>query len=161
MKKTKFFIFTVLALLMMNISVFAIEDVNNDNEMQYWYGENITIEKPLNDSTITTFGIWKPSENDTIDLNNEKMPFSGKADISSLYTNNHFTGKESVYYSITNNHTSKTLTVKRHRKGSLFASETITVAPGKTVTGNFNSLNKSGRYYLKFSAPCDFEGYVE
>lgn len=96
-----------------------------------------------------------------MDLSEEALYFAGEAERSTLYTNSHFKGKESVKYSITNNST-YSLTVKVYKANTLFDTKvtTIKVAANSTAASTISDLDKSGLYYLSFSAPSDFEGKV-
>lgn len=109
---------------------------------------------------ISPYGLGKPSTDNVVDLNDGKMKFSGEAKRSKLFTNNYFTGKSKVSYSITN-YNDNELTVKVYTQYGIFATETIKVPANTTSTGTISDLNSSKLYYMTFQAPSDFSGYVE
>ncbi len=87
----------------------------------------------------------------------------GSAD---LYSNRLFTGTSLMGISVTNRGASHTITVKlyrRHNVGGNYPYSTyvtsFNVAPGHSNCIN-QSVSSYGYYYLSFSAPCIFDGYV-
>lgn len=137
----------------MSFPAFASETPHNDLQ-------NVSTESPTISDDIVTFGLDKPSSSKVKDLNKGQMTFSGNAKGSTLYTNNNFKGKTSIEYSITNDHT-KTLTVKLYTSSGWFKTKKIEVAGNATLTGTIDGLDKDTLYYLTFSAPSDFSGYVQ
>ncbi|HGE5782754.1 TPA: hypothetical protein ACGGHE_004797 [Bacillus pseudomycoides] len=109
---------------------------------------------------INPLRLDEPNKSDVVDLNKKQMDFSGKANGIMLYTNNHFTGKSTVAYSITNS-SSYDLTVKIYEYDAWSATQTLTVNKNSTSTGNIAGLDSSKLYYMSFSAPSDFAGYVK
>ncbi len=106
---------------------------------------------------ISILGVSPPSA--AVNLNNGAMRFSGTAEVSTLYTDNYFTGKSTVSYNISN-YSKYQLTVKLYKQGSSFAVSTTTISSGATVTSAFSGLSASSNYYLSFSAPSNFSGSV-
>ncbi len=109
---------------------------------------------------IGTYGLSKPSTSNVVDLTIEQMGFQGSAEGSTLYTNSYFKGKSTITYSITNNSSTK-LTVKIFTENGWFATETLIVNANSTSTGTVSGLNTSTLYYMSFSAPSNFKGYVK
>lgn len=110
---------------------------------------------------VNPFGLGKPGEKKVENLNDGQMNFAGVASSSVLYTNNNFTGKSTVNYQIKNN-SNKKLTIKLYEYGALFLStKKLTIDPNSTSTGTLYNLCSSKSYYLSFSAPSDFSGYVK
>ncbi|WP_433959427.1 hypothetical protein [Cytobacillus horneckiae] len=106
---------------------------------------------------ITPFGLNKPGASAYIDLRYQKMNVSGKADNSTLYTNNHFKGKSLVHMNLWN-YSNRTLTVKIYKRGSLTAHKTITISANSGVLAPISGLNANDLYYASFSAPSNFSG---
>lgn len=152
-KKIVSFILMVVMLLSMNLSAVASEAFHNDFQ-------NVSTEPPTILDDIITFGLDKPSSSKVKDLKDGKMTFSGNATGSTLYTNNNFKGKTSIEYSITNDH-DKTLTVKLYTSPGWFKTKKIEVAGKATLSGTMDGLEKGTLYYLTFSTPSDFSGYVQ
>lgn len=138
----------------MSVTAFGAE---SHNELQ-----NISTEAPAEIAAgdIALFGLSKPSTDNWVNLNDEKLTFSGNAKNSTLYTNKHFTGKSSIEYSITNDSDS-TLTVKFYTSSGWFKSKKIVIADNATLTGTIDGLDADKLYYLTFSAPSDFSGSVK
>ena len=82
---------------------------------------------------------------------------AGTADIYSLYN---FTGVDPMCISVRNLGSTYTITVKLIKNALIdYTVETFTVAPGqrRVVTVDVSSTS---RYYLSFSAPCSFDGFI-
>ncbi len=92
--------------------------------------------------------------------------FNGSANgQASLYTNYLFTGVDTLAISVKNNHKSNALKVKvcqRINLGKNSISKTIdsfTVYSGNTYSTSVK-VSSSNRYYLEFSSPSNFNGYI-
>ena len=93
--------------------------------------------------------------------------FSGEAyGTADLYTEYLFTGVSSIGVSVNNRGANHTITVtlyRRHNVGGSFQYSTFVdsfpVSPGHSNCIN-KSVSSSGYYYVAFSAPCIFDGYV-
>ena len=148
------FVAAILLAVSMNSTVFAVE---NDKVLY-----NVSVEMPEEekDEGISIYGLSKPSTSSCVNLNKESLEFAGYAERSTLYTNKHFTGKSSIRYSITND-SDETLTVKFYTSDGWFKTKKIVVAGNATLTGTISGLDSDELYYLTFSAPSDFYGYVK
>ncbi|WP_059171990.1 hypothetical protein [Bacillus sp. FJAT-27445] len=126
---------------------------------------NVSTKSPVstvNDSDIITpFGTSTPTQAHHL-VNDGQMDFSGSAQGSALYTNKYFTGKSSVNIYVRNSHSSAKLTVKIIDIDGWFGGvvKTYTIEPGYQLYANPTGLDSKGRYYLEFSAPSNFSGYV-
>lgn len=149
----------VLALLLIGLMLVGNMNTVMAAEQSKLY--NVSTVRPVVNWGISTYDLGKPSTSAYVDLSEEALYFAGEAERSTLYTNSHFKGKESVKYSITNDST-YSLTVKVYKANTLFDTKvaTIKVAANSTAAGTISDLDKSGLYYLSFSAPSDFEGKV-
>lgn len=98
---------------------------------------------------------------ETIDLSKQEYEFHGLAQRENLYSNYYFTGVSKVVIYVTNNHSNKTLNVyfKQERWGA-----NTTVCKRSISAKNFEKwsvdVDSNTKYYLRFDAPCDFEGYI-
>lgn len=110
------------------------------------------------DNTIPT-NVWNLSSSGMYNFNGSA---NGQA---SLYTNYLFTGVNTLAISVKNNHKSNALKVKvcqRINVGDYSISKTIesfTVYSGNTVSRSVK-VDSSKRYYLEFSSPSNFNGYI-
>ena len=86
--------------------------------------------------------------------------FYGDANVSELYTNYLLTGASSVKISVTNNDVN-TLKIKLYKNGSLFSTSSVNIPAHGTTSWTVNGLSSSSNYYIKFYAPCHFEGYIK
>ncbi|WP_455931122.1 hypothetical protein [Priestia aryabhattai] len=160
----KVFASTVLGLSLTLASAIGANASTNENE-----NVGVSTEIPVvstdsestnTDGGFTVFSIERPSTKNVKDLNDGQLSFSGIASGSTLYTNSHFKGKSTIKYHIKNSSSSK-LTVKIISSASLFASKTLTVNPSSTADGTVKDLDKKKLYYISFSAPSNFSGYVK
>jgi len=110
-------------------------------------------------SGISTDGLGKPDKGTCVNLTSEALTFTGEANVSVLYTNSCFTGKENPLYQI-RNYSDSDLKVKVYKSGSLFAVCTITVKAHTLQGGNLSGVSDSDIYYISFSAPSNFSGRV-
>lgn len=143
-------------------TLFAIAFIFNSSSIAFAYDNNmfnVSTVAPIDEDSQTTYGLDKPSSSKYVDLNDESLYFKGKANGSYLYTNSCFTGKENVGYVLTNNINTK-LTVKLYKIGGMFAVKTLTIDGNSTSVGKIYGLESSEKYYLRFSYPSDFDGYV-
>lgn len=115
-------------------------------------------------SDTATYGNYIPSN--VWNLSSSGMyNFNGQANgQAALYTNYLFTGVNSLAISVKNNHNTE-LKVKVRRRysiGSMPASSTVTtftVNKNSTVSKSV-SVNANYKYYLEFSSPSNFNGYI-
>ena len=124
---------------------------------------NVSTEPPvvsIEEDSISPSTIDKPKESSYVDLTKEQLNFSGSANNSTLYTNKHFKGKTKISYSVKNS-SSSDLKVKIFKAGAFFSTDSFTVKAKSTLTGTISGLDKSDLYYLSFSAPSNFSGYVK
>lgn len=142
-------IMAVILAVSMSVSVFAAEMPTNKLH-------NVSTVAP---EESITYGLDKPSTDDVVNLNREALTFAGNAQVSTLYTNSHFTGKSRIGYSITNDCDSK-LTVKFYTSGGWWNSKKITIEANATLTGTIDGLDANKLYFMTFSAPSDFRGSV-
>lgn len=158
MKKLWIILFSLVAIFSLSFSTSALAakpvDVGVSTEPP-----DVT-EDSQSEDEFTTYTIAKPSTSSVVDLTKNTMYFSGVANNSTLYTNSHFKGKSTITYKITNN-SSTDLIVKIYKSGAWLSTETLTVNANSTSTGTVSSLSKSELYYMSFSAPSDFSGYVK
>lgn len=94
---------------------------------------------------------------------NGTMDFQGSSTGSTLYLNNAFTGVSKIFIWCENFHSSSTLTVTLY-KMNLIGTTTIGSYRFEVGTGGgtfVSGLDSSAKYYLSFSAPSNFSGYVE
>jgi hypothetical protein len=94
---------------------------------------------------------------------NGTMNFQGSATGSTLFLNNAFTGVTKIFIWCENFHPSSTLTMTLH-KMNLIGTTTIGTYKLEVGTGGgtfVGGLDSSAKYYLSFSAPSNFSGYVE
>lgn len=108
--------------------------------------------------TFTPTSVWK--------LNTKgQYNFEGKASWSKLYTNYKFTGVSSVKIKVSNKHSSKQLVVKVIEVGTVLLGTNKTVqtvkVPVSGTTTWTKSISSSEKYYLSFSAPSNFSGYIK
>lgn len=144
-------------------SIKVIDDVTWDATGESSHENyNVSSVPPIAEPEITPFGIDPPARSNVQNLNSGKLTFSGYADRSTLYTNKNFTGKSRVTVSVTNWH-EKELTVKVICKDDILKFPVYTTKvpanAGRSVT--VTGLDSNKLYYLSFSAPSDFEGYVK
>lgn len=122
--------------------------------------ENIGVSlNPPIESNITPFGLGKPNKKNVVNLNDSELTFSGKANVSTLYSNSYFKGKSTISYSITNDSDSR-LTVKFYTSNGWFKSKDIIVEANATLEGTVDGFKKDTLYYLTFSAPSDCSGKI-
>lgn len=145
---------TGIMVVCMSITAFASE--SGKNELI-----NVSMEAPLEETEndVALYGLVKRGTDKVTDLNSSALTFAGHASGSTLYTNKHFTGKNSIGYSITNDCDEK-LTVKFYTSSGWFKSKAITIEANATLTGTIDGLDSDKLYYLTFSAPSDFSGSV-
>lgn len=88
--------------------------------------------------------------------------FAGKADNQDLYSNYLFTGATKTQIQCTNKRTDKNLKVQLVRDDPYFDTAVSTVNVPKNGSSNWNvtGLSSSSKYYLRFYAPCEFNGYI-
>lgn len=110
---------------------------------------------------IRPFGIYKPGSTHDIYMNG-RMDFAGVASGSILYTNKNFKGYSSYKMRI-NNRSSSTLTVKIHKNTTFLdpVVKTYTVSPNSTRYAYPGGLDANQIYFISFSAPSNFNGYIE
>lgn len=115
---------------------------------------------PVQDG-ISVYGTDRPDPNDCVNLNNEALEFSGKANSVVLYTNKCFTGKSTISFEITNNSNSR-LTVKFYDTDNDWgwSFDSIVIEANSTSTGTRGGFKADHIYYMSFSYPCDGEGKV-
>ncbi|WP_455718327.1 hypothetical protein [Anaerosporobacter sp.] len=154
MRKKIFSLLLVVSLTMTSFtSVFAA--TNNINV-------STTPPGTMNNSEISTYTVNPPDS--YIDLTG-KMEFEGTAKSDDLYLNKAFTGVKGVDVNVKNN-SSSTLKVTLYKYSwyQNFHKEAITsftVVPNQYVIHPITGLSSSSAYYLGFSAPCDFKGFLE
>lgn len=153
MKQIKNFIAIFFCLLMVfggYTTVYADEaNIGVTNDPSYIFEEG-----------VVPFSTYLPT--DTWDLSkNTKYNFSGKANTETLYTNYLFTGVSKVKIHV-NNTSSSTLKVELKKDKSGLN----TVTSSKKIEGNNYiewtvNVDSSSKYYIRFVAPCNFNGYIE
>lgn len=123
-------------------------------------GHNVSIYPPVDESGATVLDAYGPGKNGTIDLRKKRMTFAGHATGSLLYSNYYFTGKKSIVINVKNN-LSKKLKVKIYASNNrVIPVKTLTVKPNVTYGTSVDGLKSDKKYFLTFSAPSNFEGYV-
>lgn len=92
---------------------------------------------------------------------NGQYNFEGYAQNVVLYTNYMFTGVELFKIVVTNMNKSTPITVRLQRSvgGIDFSASTVKIPAGETATW-FPETTASLKYYLSFSNPSNFEGYI-
>lgn len=142
-----FAIITTLALMMTgwgNLSACALNTTTNPDYLDDGIS---TYDNSIPSSTwnLSTKGIYYFSGNGT-----------GQANIYTLYN---FTGVSRLDMTVIN--TGDTSIKVRVRKNSLIDTTvtTFTVSAGDTVVKSVD-VDKDNKYYLSFSSPCDFEGWI-
>lgn len=108
-------------------------------------------------SGIIPFGTSRPTNSHN--LNNGKMEFSGGAANQDLYTNKFFYGKSNPKIVITATKWYNT-TARVYTQSNQLVT-TITVPVGNTKETTLLNVNTTTRFYIRFSAPCYFTGYVQ
>lgn len=100
---------------------------------------------------ISVYGTSTPDPNECVNLNNEELEFSGKANSVVLYTNKCFTGKSTINLEITNN-SSSTLTIKFYDTAAWFGTsfDQIEVAAHCTLSGTRDGFEVDHYYYMSF-----------
>lgn len=108
-----------------------------------------------------------PATTSTMNLKNKQYDFYGTASVSTLYTNYWFTKTSALNISVTNKSTKNNLTVKIVKYNTTIFGiradstvQTVTVPANGTTTWKL-SVSSSDKYYIKFIAPSNFEGYVK
>lgn len=136
------------------------------NEVVYETQENVgvnDVEPGVGEpNIIVPYGTSKPTS--TWDLSTQgRYTFSGSANsFVSLYTNYLLTGKSSVKIYVRNNDHQYSLKFKVKRKDLIFDNtvKSYELALGKDTTINL-TLDKSSNYYIEFTGPNTFSGYIE
>lgn len=161
MMRKRFISFTML--LMLLFTMFNVPTAYASN-----LGENdvagLSIEAGSEKNiSIGTYGIKQPSE--YVDLPSYgKMDFSGNASTSSLFLNKGFTGVTGIYMWCQNFHPTATLVVNVRTYsfwgmwGPVVKSFTFEVGTGGGMY--LNGLDINEKYYLEFTGPSNFSGYV-
>ncbi|AJC27109.1 MULTISPECIES: hypothetical protein [Bacillus] len=154
MKKLfSFIVCTMVAILSLSFATAASAETGNSR-----FSTKLTSSA---EGEFKAFGLNPPNSNSIVNLTKNKLTFAGQATGNTLYSNSYFQGKSSISYSITNNIGTK-LTVKVWNDSDwIFATETLTVNANGTATGTIKNLDANALYYLSFSAPSDFSGYVQ
>lgn len=110
---------------------------------------------------IVPYGTSKPTS--TWNLSKKgRYSFNGSSNSSTLYTDYLLTGKSSVKIYVRNNDHQYSLKFKVKRKDLVFDNtvESYELALGKDTTINL-TLDKSSNYYIEFTGPSTFSGYIE
>ena len=134
----------------------VVKTWSTENEKMYVTKGNENISNA--DSMINLLGLNVPGS--SVNLNDGRLPFGGTADTSTLYTNKGFYGKTRVLISVTNYRDSK-LTVTLYKKGNPLKVKSWKIPANSGMAVSVTNLDKTAKYYLKFTAPSDFKGYVE
>ncbi|MGG2109085.1 hypothetical protein ABFY60_01160 [Lysinibacillus pakistanensis] len=136
------------------------------NEVFYETQENVGVNDVgpgLGDpNVIVPFGTSKPTS--TWDLSTKGIyTFDGSSSGPTLYTNYLLTGKSSVEIYATNQNNQFSLKFKLKRKDLIFDStiKSFEIPAGKDGTFTVPSLDTSSNYYLEFSPPNKFYGYIK
>lgn len=109
---------------------------------------------------ISVFGIAPPTTAHNLATQGQ-MDFSGVASGSTLYTNKFFKGKSKVELYVLNSHATANLKVTVMKGGLIDTTVwSTTVVPRGAVYINLD-LSSTAEYYIKFSAPSNFSGYVK
>lgn len=158
MKKNLLSILTILTLLLpLIIPSKVVASTNNVN-----IGITPPISSENTNDDITPYDVFPPSI--IVNLRNYgTMNFSGEAQNSQLFLDKGFTGVSNIYIWIENFHPSSTLRMSVHRMEvigtTIVATYDFEVGTGGGVF--VNGLNSNKNYYISFSAPSNFAGYVE
>lgn len=115
-----------------------------------------------NKDLITTYGTSKPTSIWNLSTKG-RYPFRGSSNSSTLYTDYLLTGKSSAEIFVNNTDHQYSLKFRVKQKDLIF---------DKTVGGPYEvplgrsgtvtvSLNKSSNYYIEFTGPNNFNGYIE
>lgn len=134
----------------------VVKTWSTENEEMYVAKANENISNA--DSAISVLGYNTPGS--SVNLNDQRLTFAGTADRSTLYTNKGFYGKTRVLISVTNYRDSK-LTVTLYKKGNPLKVKSWKIPANSGMAVSVTNLDKTAKYYLKFTAPSDFKGYVE
>lgn len=102
---------------------------------------------PTNTLDLSTYGTYE---------------FSGYAQSNApLYTLYNFTGKDSYDVYVNNLGQNYTITVKLYKNTLIdYSVRSFNVSPGHNTTVTIDDLSSGSKYYLRFSAPCYFEGSI-
>lgn len=114
-----------------------------------------------NKDLIIPYGTSKPSSIWNLSTKG-RYSFKGSSNSSTLYTDYLLTGKSSVNIFVKNTDHQYSLKFKVKRK-DLLLDNTIgsyVVPLGKSGTVNL-TLNKSSNYYIEFTGPNNFSGYIQ
>ena len=116
---------------------------------------------PPKEETMTPYSTTKPTS--YVDLiSNQPMKFSGSANTQALYLEKGFTGVTGINVNVYNK-SSSTLTITLYKYRALDTDVKVT---SLTIPANMYSLrtiddlSSSGKYYLCYGAPSDFEGSI-
>ena len=165
----------VLAISTMAISMTSISTNANeieDNSIIFNDVNGSSDEYLLLDGLSTTPPIGVANEDVTaydnsIPSNVWNLSSSGRYDFSgvatgkaNLYTNYLFTGVNSLAISVTNKNTS-TLTVTVYKNGIILTKVgSFIVNPNTSSVKSYN-VKSNNNYYIAFSSPCNFSGFVQ
>jgi hypothetical protein len=108
---------------------------------------------------ITPYGTGTPTSSHNL-VTSGQMNFSGQASHSTLYTNKFFTGTSNLEVYV-DSRISTDLTFKVYKNTSSSPIYTGKVTGGGVKAVTFAGLSSTGKYYISFSAPSNFTGYVK
>lgn len=124
--------------------------------------KNLSVNPPiLCEKGISTYGLGSPST-DNVYANGTQSYVSGEANNSKLYTNKCFYGVSKITASIVNE-SDKKLTVRLYNyvgAARIATTKTATISAGSKGSFHFDGLKSTTYYYLSFSAPSNFHGFV-
>ncbi|WP_301109404.1 hypothetical protein [Sporosarcina sp.] len=115
-----------------------------------------------NKDLIIPYGTSKPTSIWNLSTKG-RYPFRGSSNSSTLYTDYLLTGKSSAKIIVNNTDHQYSLKFKVKRKDLLLDSTIggpYEIPLGKSISVTL-SLNKSSNYYIEFTGPNNFNGYIE
>lgn len=140
---------SLLVTILMSVLCFAVPVYASSDDDPNFTTASITRDNNIPTATwdLSTYGTYY---------------FSGYAQNSApLYTLYNFTGKSTFHIVVTNLGYTM-ITVRLYKNGIIDTEQTnFSVAAGNTAEIWVTGLSASSKYYLQFSAPCSFSGYIE
>lgn len=159
----KFVLSAVAISVLLSSNVFASSDTYLTDS-----SESITVESSVSGSNEFVLnglvaedferGTSKPT---TVSPNGggSSWSFSGTASNQDLYTEHYVTGKTSYDIQISNYRTAD-LKAYVYINNNLLSTKTFTVPANGSLNGSVTGLSATDKVYIKFAAPCDFNGSI-
>lgn len=151
----------ILALSMLSLSLTSTPMLANTIDTTTNIGVTTEMPQLSVDNKILTYSTSKPTI--LYDIMAGQYNFNGQAAFQNLYTDRIFYGRTSYKLHVKNNYT-EDLIIKVWKKGLIGASDiyTYVLSPQKGTLDTTISMEKAtDKFYIEFSAPCIFEGYIK